>query len=97
MTDQQLISAEELCTYYSIDSTFIDALYENGLISVRTIRKKTFVDLAELGELEKLVRLHNDLEINVEGIGAVKHLLTTIDQMRDEIAILRNRLRLLED
>lgn len=97
MKGQQLISAEELCTYYSIDSTFINSLHENGLLTVTTIRKKTFIDTAELRELERLVRLHNDLEINVEGISAIAHLLERMQELREENLLLRNRLSLFED
>jgi len=97
MNDQQMIAAEELCNYYHVDSTFIESLYENGLIRITTIQEKVFVDHEELSELEKLVRLHNDLEINVEGIGAVIHLLNKIDQMQQEISGLRHRLNILED
>ena len=97
MKDKQLISTKELSSYYSIDSTFIDSLHENGLITVTTIRKKSFVDTAELRELERLVRLHNDLEINIEGIGAIAHLLERMHELREENLLLRNRLRLFED
>ena len=93
---RQLIAAEEFCSYYSIDRTFIAALCESGLIEVTSIRKKIFLDTADLHQLEKLSRLHYDLDINVEGLEAINHLLKLIERMQSEISELNHRLELLD-
>ena len=46
--------------------------------------------------MEKISRLHDELEINVEGIEAITHLLERIENLQNEIASLENRLRLYE-
>jgi hypothetical protein len=50
----------------------------------------------QLTELEKLVRLRYELDINLEGIDAIIHLLKKLQGMQDEIIILKNKLRLYE-
>lgn len=43
------------------------------------------------------MRLHYDLEINIEGIDAIYNLLEQVNSLRKEITTLNNRLRLYED
>jgi chaperone modulatory protein CbpM len=38
-----------------------------------------------------MIRLHNELEINVAGIEAITHLLERVEQMQEEMRRLRNR------
>ncbi|MBC7388403.1 MAG: MerR family transcriptional regulator, partial [Opitutaceae bacterium] len=46
--------------------------------------------------LEKLVRLHFDLNINLEGIETVSYLLQKMNNMQEKILMLSNRLRVYE-
>jgi len=41
-------------------------------------------------KLEKFVRMHYDLDINVEGIETINYLLQKIEEMQMEILRLRN-------
>jgi hypothetical protein len=43
-------------------------------------------------KLEKFVRLHYDLDINLEGIETINYLLERIEEMQKEIVNLRNKL-----
>ena len=49
-----------------------------------------------LSFLEKLVRLHYHLDINVEGIDAITNLLQRMANMHHEILQLKSRLQLYE-
>ena len=51
----------------------------------------------KLSEIEKLVRLHYDLDINLEGIEAITYLLNRVKNMQAEIILLKNRLSIYED
>lgn len=96
MDTNELILADEFCTYYHIDYSFINSLQESNLIELITIEEKHFIPAAELQNLEKYVRLHYDLQINIEGIETVVHLLERVKNLQQENSLLRNRLRLLE-
>jgi hypothetical protein len=50
-----------------------------------------------LQKLEKMVRLHHDLDINIAGIEAIAHLLERLEYLQDEMRTLKNRLRLYEE
>jgi hypothetical protein len=97
MQTPHLISAEEFCVNHQIEISFISSLKEFGLIEITTIKETSYIDANQLQQLEKYLRLHYDLEINLEGIEAITHLLNRVNDMQDEISYLRNRLNLYED
>ena len=54
---QDLISQEECCVQYNIESSFIQALGEYGLLEITTVAETTYVHTEQLHELEKFIRL----------------------------------------
>lgn len=97
MNQAHLISTEEFCTHYKVEYSFIDSLDRYGLIEITRIDENAFIDTDKLSELEKLVRLHYDLEINVEGIEAITYLLNRVNNLQQEINSLKNRLSIYEN
>jgi len=96
METKNLISTDEFCALYNVEYSFVSSLQESGLIEITTLEERGFIPTSQLVELEKYVRLHDELDINLEGIEAINHLLQRIRTMQDEIASLKNRLRLYE-
>ena len=96
MNKENLIPAIEFCEKYHVEVSFIGTLRESGLVEIVVVEETEYIPLSELEQLEKIVRLYYDLDINMEGIETVIHLLGRIDQMQEEINELRNRLRLYE-
>ena len=86
------IAVEACCAYYNIDIAFINSLHEYGLIEMATVEDKQVIYNEELQELEKFIHLHYDLDINIAGIDAIKHLLRRISDLQDEIISLKNKL-----
>lgn len=93
----QLISTDDFCTHYKVEYSFISSLQQNGLIEIITINQNSFIDHDHLKNVERLVRLHYDLDINLEGIEAITYLLTRVKNMQGEIIVLKNRLSVYED
>ena len=94
---ENLISAREFCEKYNVEISFIHSLKDTGLIEITTIDETGYIMSSQLQELEKIIHLHYDLDINIEGIETINHLLERIKDLRDEITMLRNRLRIYED
>jgi len=92
MATKHLIAANDICIHHHVEYTFIASLKEAGLLEVTVIDAAPYIPEAELQKLERMIRLHNELEINVAGIEAITHLLQRIEQMQEEMRILRNRL-----
>jgi hypothetical protein len=97
MTTAHLITTTDLCTYYNVEHTFITSLQDAGLLHITIVNETTYIPEDELQRLEKMIHLHHDLEINIAGIEAITHLLERVDQMQEDMRVIRNRLRLYED
>lgn len=93
---EHLISTDDFCTHYKVEYAFITALQQQGLIEIVTINQHSFIDHEHIRNVEKLVRLHYDLDINLEGIEAITYLLNRVRDMQEEIRVLKNRLSIYE-
>lgn len=96
MENDHLISTDQFCKQHNIELSFISLLYENGLIEITTVEQTSFIPEDRLPELEKLIRLHYQLDINLEGIEAITHLLQRIEVLQEEMRKLKSRLRIYE-
>jgi vacuolar-type H+-ATPase subunit I/STV1 len=92
MKTEHLIPVEQLCSHYNIEFSFIDSLHEFGLVQITKVEESRYIFPEQIHELERMIRLHYELEINIEGIDAISHLLQRVDQLQDELRILKNRL-----
>ncbi len=90
MEKQNRISAEQCCHYYSIEVSFLQQLYEHGLIELTRYESNFFIHYEQLPHLEKYIRMHYDLDINLQGLEAIKHLLTRIQHLQQEVNRLQN-------
>src|SRR6059058_3387521 len=96
MQENALISAKAFCTHHHIEISFLYSLNDYGLIDITTAEEDFLLSQEQLESLEKMVRLHYDLHINLEGIDAIYHLLQRVEDMQREMSALHNRLRLYE-
>lgn len=94
METNELVLIEQLCLHHQIEVSFIDALHEFGLIEVVVIEDQKYLAQEQLNSVEKMMRLHYDLHINLEGIDAVAILLKKIDDLQTELSALKNKLRI---
>ena len=89
-----LIATSEICTHHDVEYTFISSLGEAGLVEVTVVNESTYIPEGDLHRLEKMIRMHHELEINIAGIEAITHLLQRVEKMQNEMTLLRNRLRM---
>ncbi|WP_295668441.1 chaperone modulator CbpM [uncultured Mucilaginibacter sp.] len=87
---ENLIAITTICTYHEVEYTFINSLSEAGLLHLELIDQTSYIPESDLQRLEKMIRLHDELEINVAGIEAITHLLERIEQMQEELRVLKN-------
>ena len=97
MEKENLIPAELCCTHYNIELSFIQSLNQYGFIHIVSVEQKQFIDTDELQKLEKFIRMHDELDINMEGIEAINFLLERVQNMQDEIAYLKSKLNVYEN
>ena len=97
METANYISVTDVCTYHELDYSFIRTLDEYGLVEIFTIEEDQFIEKEQLRELEKMMRLHYELHINLEGIDAIYHLLHKVSDLHNEVVFLQNRLKRYEE
>jgi hypothetical protein len=92
MDRKELIPVKDFCIHHNIQYSFISDLKNSGLISVTSVKRSACIHPDDINKLEKFVRMHYDLEINIEGIETIHYLLEKIEEMQKEIVNLRNKL-----
>ena len=97
MIIQDLILIDKLCSHYRLEVSFFDDLDNIGLIKIEMFEQQKFIHRDGINDLEKMIRLHHELNVNVEGIDIVFNLLQNEKTLREEINTLKNRLRLYEN
>ena len=97
METDNLISVQQFCIHHNVEFAFINSLNEYGLIEVTTVEETQYIYKGQLKDLEKMIRMHYELDINIEGIDAISHLLNKVDNLHSELTSLKNKLRLYEN
>ena len=91
MNQKNLVAADDICMYHQVEYTFISSLQDAGLVHFKVVDQTTYIPESELQKLERMIRMHHELEINIAGIEAINHLLDRVEQMQEEMRVLRNR------
>lgn len=96
MDTQALVPIAIFCQHEEVEITFVLSLEERGLIQVIIQEEERYIAPEHLPRLEQLARMHYQLDINLEGIEALSHLLERVERMQEDLRTLRERLRLYE-
>lgn len=88
--EPKLIAVEECCTIYNIEFTFLESLNDFGLIEIVPVENNRFLPEDQLRDLERMIRLHYELDINMAGIDAISHLLKRLHDLQEEVRRLKN-------
>ncbi|MDP5093044.1 MAG: chaperone modulator CbpM [Polaribacter sp.] len=72
-------------------------MHEYELIEPIVTKNEHYLHLKQLHKVEKMIRLHYDLHINLEGLDVISNLLLQLESHQNEIILLKNRLQFYED
>lgn len=97
MENEKMITIETFCRYHQVEENFVFSIQEAGLIEFQYLESTSFIAEENIAQLEKIVRLHRELDINPEGIGAILELLQRIDFLQRDNQTLRNKLKWFEE
>lgn len=95
MNTDNLIRIEYFCEQYNVEFSFIKQLKESGLINLVVVEESNYLSTEDLKGLEKLIRLHYELGINLEGIDVVSNLLNQLEDLQQELTAAKNKLKFL--
>lgn len=97
MQTEDLMPVDEFLIHYNVEVSFINSLNDFGLIEITRSETGAFIQKSQLHNLEKFVRLHYDMDINLEGIDAINNILHRVAELQLEINKLRNQLGLINN
>jgi hypothetical protein len=97
MKKTKLIPINELCANYQIEISFFNELQEIGLIEIINANETPCISMETINNVEKMIRMHQDLNINIQGIDVVLNLLKKVEALNNEITSLKNKLRFYQD
>ncbi len=87
--ERTLFKIIDICQAHRLEITFIHELHQNGLIKIIVQEEQDYIDEEQLPLIEKFSNWHYDLELNVQGIEVVTRLLDRIEQLQQEIRLLK--------
>ena len=93
---ENLIPIPVLCAHYEVELSFITNLSDMGLFQIKTINNNQYIDYDAVYEIERMIRMHQELDVNMEGIDIIFNLLQKINALQNELTALKNRLSLYE-
>ena len=96
MDAEDMVPASEFCVHHNIEVSFIHSLSDYGMIETVIQKEEIFLPISQLPRLERIIRLHFELDINLEGIETITHLLEKMKVMQEQINQLNNRLKKFE-
>ena len=92
MDTKDLISVRQFCKYHNIPISFLKSLNEIELVEIISTKEELYIQTTQIRSVEKLIRLHYELDINLEGIHVVYNLLKQVESLQKEVIDLNNRL-----
>jgi len=96
MNTENLIPLTQLCQYYQVELSFFSSLNEIGLIEIEILEQSQYLHQDRIHDVEKMIRLHHELNVNPEGIDVVFNLLQKLEALQDELMSIKNRLQVFE-
>ncbi len=94
MNLENLIAVKSIASHYELEIIFFENLNDLGIIEIITVNEEYYLEHDMIIKVEKVIRIHKDLDINTEGIAVVLNLLEKIDMLEQELNAAKNSLRL---
>ena len=96
MNTENFIQLKEICLYYKVEASFLEQAENAGLVELTTYEKERYLHLEHIATIEKILRLHTELSVNLEGIDVIFNLLDKMGRLQDELGEARAKLALYE-
>ncbi len=97
MKNDNWILLQTLSSHYQVELSFFTNLSDLGLLEIEIMEQSPYIHENQMHNLERMIRLHHELEVNPEGIDVVFNLLQKIEKLQNDLKATQNRLRLYEN
>ena len=85
------ISIQQFCFHYDIPKSFIVTLSDIQLIELIEDESDLHIRIEDVARIEKLMRIHYELNVNFEGLDIINNLLNQINSLHQRIDELQNK------
>jgi hypothetical protein len=92
MENQKLVLVETLCIHYELEASFFESLEEIGLLILVRENDEIYIPEEKVTDLEKVLRQHKELDVNLEGIDVILNLLGKVESLQTELTLAKQRL-----
>jgi chaperone modulatory protein CbpM len=96
MDSNNLIRVEQFCSNCEVEYSFIDSLHNHGIVELIVLENEKYISHEQLSDVERAIRFHYELNINMEGIDVISNLLKQIGDLQQELMLTKNRLKLFD-
>jgi hypothetical protein len=90
-----LSTLAQIIEYYPIEISSLYHLHYSGIIKIVTIDETEYIHHEELPELERILRIQQELNISFDTMDVVLNLIEKINELQIENDILKNKLNLI--
>jgi len=97
MDTTKYIEVTHLCKQYKVTEQLFSQLNDTGLVHVTVVEEKPCVPSQSIHKVDKIMRLHQELEVNPEGIDVILNLLEKVENLTQEVTRLRRKIHIYED
>lgn len=97
MDNENYVQVLHLCNLYHTEITFFTDLDDKGLIEIVNLEDDLYVHQDKLHQVDRIIRIHRELNVNIEGVDVVMNLLEKVDKLQIELQRMQSRLSLYED
>lgn len=97
MEIKEYIPVVQLCEHYRIEVSFFQELHEVGLINLVVVEHNRCLHQEDLGAVERMMRIHQELGVNIAGVDVILNLMQRMEALKTELNGVRNRLRFYEN
>ncbi len=90
------ISVHQFCDHYDVTQSFVDSLCSFELIEIIEIKSTKHIQIEDINRIERLMRMHYELNVNFEGLDIINNLIDQISTLQVDVAFLKNRIEFFE-
>lgn len=90
------ILVSEFCRHHHLETGFIEQLQAYGMIEISRQSEGDALSTEDLSQLEKMVRLHQELNIHPEDLDVVADLISRLEAMQTEMEQIKAQLKSFE-
>lgn len=94
METTQFIEVTHLCKQYNVTETLFEHFQDTGLLQITVVETRPCIHIDTINRVDKMLRMHQELGVNPEGIDVIMNLLEKIDDLNNKVNYLKQELTL---